>query len=155
MLHAPPHEQKTGFTCGPGVLKIVLGYYGVKKSEREFRRLAGTTEEGTSAEGLVKAAKECGFEGEIRDNATIRDLRRYIRKKIPVIVEWFCGTDGHYSVVVDINDRQVKLQDPLIGDIRTMTRAAFKRVWFGFESAYPVKETLVLRRTILITRPSP
>jgi ABC-type bacteriocin/lantibiotic exporter with double-glycine peptidase domain len=89
----------------------------IKISEKEIAKIAGTNRlNGTSATNLIKVAEQFGFKTILKDNATLNDLQKFITKKIPVIVDWFSThsePDGHYSVVVDINKKNILLQDPL------------------------------------------
>lgn len=152
MLKIKPFKQKIAF-CGPASLKMVLEYYGVKKTERELGVRAGcTTARGTPAKGLISAAREFGFRGTIKEFADLKDIRRYvIQKKIPVIVQWFSVDEGHYSVVVDIDKENIYLQDPEIGRMRSMRLDAFKRVWFDFPGDFlRAKSDIVVRRMIVI-----
>lgn len=154
MLSVKPYRQQTGY-CGPASLKMVLGYFGMNKSERELGRLSGCTERaGTPGEGLLAAARKLGFAGKIIDQADIANLRAYVKQKIPVIVDWFSTDEGHYSVVVDVTPTAVVLQDPELGRARTLKLADFKRVWFDFPGAYlKTKKDLKIRRLIAIYPP--
>lgn len=133
MLKIKPFRQKPGF-CGPAALKMVLDYYGISKSEKELAALSGATPtKGVGVQGLLKAAKKFGLRGLVKDFSEIRDIRGYVlKKKIPVIVDWWSVDEGHYSVVVDINKENIYLQDPEWGRVRAMKIQTFKRVWFDF-----------------------
>jgi len=152
MLNIKPFRQSSGF-CGPACLKMVLDYYGVKKSEKELAKLsAATPGKGVGAEGLLKTAKELGFKGFVKDFSNLHDIRIYaLNKKIPVIVDWFSATDGHYSVVVHIDQEKIYLQDPDLGRLRTMNLDTFKRVWFDFLGDFlRSKDDIIIRRMIVI-----
>lgn len=152
MLKVKPYRQTAGF-CGPAALKMVLAYYGVHKTERELGRLAGTTKgRGTGAEGLVAAARQLGRKAGFKDNQSLTTIRIYLRKKIPVIVDWFSQDDGHYSVAVGMDKKFIYLQDPELGGVRKLTLTEFYRVWFDFPGDYlKTKADLILRRLIIIT----
>ncbi len=150
----PFRQQKSGF-CGPASLKMVLDYYGVKKSEKELAELSGCTiSKGVKAEGLLQAAKKLGFKGFIKDFSDIKDLRKYVlKKKIPVIVDWFSTDEGHYSPVVDINQENIYLQDSELRGIRTMKIKTFRRVWFDFSGDFlHSKDEIIIRRMIVIDK---
>ena len=152
MLQVKPFKQTTGF-CGPASLKIVLGYYNVEKSEEELARLTNCTQDwGVEAQQLAAVAKGLGLEAEIIDNATFDDIRKWVlEKKIPAIVDWFSKDDGHYSVVVDIDDENIYLQDPEFGKLRAMRLEKFYRVWFDFPGDYIVdRSQLTIRRLLAI-----
>jgi len=151
MLPIKPFRQRPGY-CGPACLKMVLEYYGIKKTEREVARLAGTTARwGTPATGLVKAVKSFGLKGKVKDNADLSDVRKYISKKIPVIVNWFSTDEGHYSVVVGIDEKFIYLQDPELASVRKLDLVTFKRVWFDFHGDFiKQKSDIVLRRLVVV-----
>jgi predicted double-glycine peptidase len=152
MLKLIQFRQTPGF-CGPASLKIVLDYFGIKKSEKELARLAGCTkEQGASSKGILKAAKALGFNGFIKDFAGFSGIKKLVlEKKIPVIVNWFSIDEGHYSVVAGINAKKIFLQDPELGHLRPMKLESFKRTWFDFHGKFPkTKKSFVLRRMIVI-----
>lgn len=164
MLPVKPF-QETLFKsmCGPASLKMVFDYYEVEKSEEEIAKLAGTTEGlGTDDEGIKKVAEALGFKVEIKNKSSLKDIQDYLRKKIPVIVNWFTRgridyddsqvPDGHYSVVVGLDDEFIYLQDPEIGKLRKIERNDFMKVWFDFAGEYINPDELIIRQIIAIQR---
>ena len=104
------------------------------------------------ASRLAGAAKRLGFQGKVKDRATFADIRTYVlKKKIPVIVNWFSVNEGHYSVVVDIDGTHITLRDPETGRARRMPLNEFEAVWFDF-SPHDVRtpKSLVAQRMIVI-----
>ncbi|OGZ76846.1 MAG: hypothetical protein A3I87_01875 [Candidatus Staskawiczbacteria bacterium RIFCSPLOWO2_02_FULL_39_8] len=147
--------------CGPASLKMVFDYYGIEKSEEEIAKLAGTTEDlGTDEEGIKKAVESLGFKIEIKNNSTFEDIEGFLNKKIPVMVNWFTRgridyddsqvPDGHYSVVVGLDDEFIYLQDPEIGKLRKIERSDFMKVWFDFKGEYIKSNELIIRQIIAI-----
>ena len=154
MLNVKPYRQKPEL-CGPASLKMVLDFFGIKKEEEELAKMSGyESSKGTKAEEIIKAAKELGFKAFHKDFSEIKDLREYtINKKIPVIVDWFSTDDGHYSVVVGIDDKNIYMQDPELGNLRTIDVETFKRVWFDFEGNFlESKNQIIIRRMIVVYR---
>jgi len=151
MLKIKPFRQQTGY-CGPASLKMVLEYYGLKKTEKEMIKLTDCTEMGLEAHRLIEEAKDLGFEGYVKDNASLEDIRELVLKKeIPVIVDWFSEDDGHYSVVVDIDEENIYPLDPQLGYVRAMRLATFFRLWFDFPGDYVQSQhDLTIRRLIVI-----
>lgn len=151
MLEIIPYRQKISH-CGPACLKMVLSYYGYEVTEARLAKLSGCTiAKGTPAKGLLKAAKQCGFEGLVEDRCTPKDIAAFLKRKIPPIVDWFSTDDGHYSVVVKIDDANIWLQDPELGYIRAMRIKTFQRLWFDFSSPYMrTQDDLILRRIIAV-----
>ena len=157
MLSVKPFRQKPGF-CGVASLKMVLDYFCFEISEKELIELTGaTTRKGTSLEGIKKAAQRLGFDFYFKDNADFSDIKFYLDKKIPAMVDWFSTfggySEGHFSVAVGLDKKFIYLQDPEIARVRKMERADFLRVWFDFEGDYiKSKNNLILRRLIIIRR---
>ena len=152
MLKVKRFRQNTGF-CGPASLKMVLDYFGVRKSEKELARFSGCTKtKGAEAGNLLKAAKKLGLKGFIKDFSDIKDIKKYVlQKKIPPIVDWFSTDEGHYSVVVDVDNKNIYLQDPELGKVRKLELKTFKKVWFDFPGKFlRTKEKIIIRRLIII-----
>lgn len=155
LLKIKPYRQRTSGLCGPASLKMVLAYYGVKKSEHELARLSrATCDRGVEAPGLARVARGLGFKARVKDNATLGDIKKLVvGKRIPVIVDWFSGDDGHYSVVVGITARAIYLQDPEPGKLKVVDTRTFKRVWFDFPGdVLRSKHSLIIRRMIVVYR---
>ena len=149
--------------CGPASLKMVFDYYGIDKTEEEIAKMAGTTEDlGTDEEDIKKAAESLGFKVEIKNESSFEEIQDYLNKKIPVIVNWFTRgridyddsqvPDGHYSVVVGLDDKFIYLQDPEIGKLRKIERNDFMKVWFDFRGEYIKSDELIIKQIIAISQ---
>lgn len=152
MIKLKPFRQTPGL-CGPASLKMVFGYYGVSASEGEIAKVAGATKEkGTSKAGLIKAAKHFGFQVFSKEKSSLNDLRYFIKREIPVIVDWFSEDEGHYSVVVDIDKKNIILMDPSYARRRKFSLEKFLRVWFDFPGKF-IKDPkdLILRLMLVVT----
>ncbi len=145
MLPVKLYRQKAGL-CGVASLKMVLDYFGLQKSEAELEKLTGANaQKGTSLEDIKKAAQQFGFLVDIKDEADFGDIKFWLDKKVPLIVE------GHYSVVIGLDKNYIYMQDPEIAKIRKIKRKDFKRVWFDFDGDFiRDKNNLILRRLIII-----
>ncbi|MGV8171126.1 MAG: cysteine peptidase family C39 domain-containing protein [Candidatus Woesearchaeota archaeon] len=152
-LNVKPFRQSPNY-CGPACLKMVLEYYGIHKSEKELVKLTKCTKSrGTNAENIILAAKKSGLSGSIKDYSTFNDIISLLKKDIPVIVDWFSHDEGHYSVVVGLDENNIYLQDPELGHIRALTRKNFMTVWFDFDEEYiKSKKDIILRRIIIIKK---
>lgn len=164
MLDVKPFQETLhADMCGPATFKIVLDYYGINKQERELAQLTRVVKGiGIDDVAIEKAAKSLGFKVEIKNGATFKDIESWLKKGVPVIVDWFTKgrsdyddsevADGHYSVVIGLDDECVYLQDPEIGGVRKLDRDDFMRVWFDFRGEYIRDDELVLRQLIAIYR---
>jgi hypothetical protein len=144
MLDVKPFQETLhrGY-CGPATLKIVFSYYGLEKTEQELAQLCGIDKNlGTDDKTVKRAAEQLGFKVEIKNFADYGDIQDWLEKGVPVIVDWFTRgrsdyddsevADGHYSVVMGLDEENIYLQDPEIGGVRTITRDDFMKVWFDF-----------------------
>lgn len=151
MIRLKPFRQTPDF-CGPATLKMVFDYYGVKATEKEIGKIAGTTQKyGTSPENMKKAAAHFGFDAILKTNGNLDDLRYYLDKKIPVIVNWFSEDDGHYSVVVGIEGKNIMIRDPSFCRIRKMPIDKFLKVWFDFKGDERRPEGMISQLMIVTT----
>ncbi|MFA7662515.1 MAG: cysteine peptidase family C39 domain-containing protein [Patescibacteria group bacterium] len=149
-------------SCGPAVLKMILDFYEIKKTEAELAKIAGTTKkEGTEIVQLKKVFKYFGFKVKTKVNSTYEDLQSNLSKNIPVIVGWYTKgkqsdpenmtADGHYSVVIGLDKKFVYLQDPEIGKIRKLKREDFLIVWLDYFGEYPkTKKDIFLRPSMAV-----
>ena len=133
-------QTKTGY-CGPAALRTILNFYGFKISEQGLGRKSGTSaREGASPESLIGAVKSLGWHGFWKENSTIGDIRYFLKKRKPVLVDWFSlygeHYEGHYSVIIGIDRQHIYLADPEIGRARKILIEAFKKVWFDFEGPH-------------------
>ena len=109
MLKIKPFRQTAGF-CGPASLKMILDYYGLFLSELEIAKLAGTTKKnGTKPQSLISALKLLDFHGFWKEKGIIEELKFFIKLKLPIIIDWFSQSEGHYSVVVGFSKNKIIL----------------------------------------------
>lgn len=151
MLNIKPHLQYAGL-CGPACLAMVLDYFGVQKSDKELATLCKADPKvGTTAKQLVTGAKKIGFKAFFKDFSSLAEIKKYIDKKIPVIVDWFSGDDGHYCVVAGVDNKFIYLQDPELNKINKIDLITFERIWFDFEgNKLKRKQDIFIRRLIVI-----
>ena len=115
---------------------------------------------GIDDKGIKKAASSFGFKIRIKNNSSFKDIEKWLDKKIPVIVSWLsrgrCDysdsdiADGHYSVVVGLDDKFIYLQDLEIGMIRKLKKDDFIRVWFDFKGKCIKPNELIVRQVIAV-----
>ncbi len=149
--------------CGPASLKIVLNYYSVNKAEKELAKMAGWKKGlGIDDRGIKKSAERLGFKVVMKDNSNFEDIKKWLNREVPVIVNWFSRgrndypesetADGHYSVAVGLDNKFIYLQDPEIGKLRKIKREDFMRVWFDFKGEYLKPKKLIIRQIIAMFR---
>ncbi len=157
----PFQETLHADMCGPASLKIVLDYYGMNKSEQELAQLTKLVPGlGIDDKNIARAAESLGLKVQIKNESTFNDIEEWLKKGVPVIVDWFTRgrsdyknsevADGHYSVVVGLDDEYVYLQDPETGSERKIAREDFMKVWFDFTGHYLKPNELIIRQLIAI-----
>ena len=154
----PFRDTPNASMCGPASLKILLSYYGVNKTEKELAKMCGTKKDlGTSIQGIKKAAESLGFKVKIKNNSNFEDIKKWLDKKIPIIVDWFTDgrtevmvSGGHYSVVCGLDNENIYLQDPELGKIRKMDKDDFMTVWFDFTGKNIKRDEVIIRQIAAI-----
>ncbi len=119
----PEIRQTHDYDCGAKAIESVLAYYGFDISESEIIKISGTKKTGTSPRGIIKTFKKFGLKCR-EDQLTINQIKKYINKKIPVILllqawanrkdinwerDW---ADGHYVVVIGYDRKKLYFEDP-------------------------------------------
>lgn len=120
---------------------------GQHKSDIELGQEIGTDPVlGTSNEAFLNSLKNYGLSYTAKSYASFEDIAHWLEKGIPVVVDWFSPgrkdapsgdmPDGHYSIVIELDEHHIILQDPETGGERTLSRSDFLRVWFDFTGEY-------------------
>lgn len=160
----PFQETLGGGYCGPASLKLVLDYHGINKTEEELSQMCNRDPDlGVNDQAIKNVAQKLGLNVEIENNASFEDIKIWLEKGVPVIVNWFTRgrydypeddvADGHYSVVVGLDEEYIYLQDPEIGRVRKIEREDFLRVWFDFSTDYIAGwKDMIIRQLIAIYR---
>jgi ATP-binding cassette subfamily B protein len=146
--------------CGPACLKIVLAYFGKRIPERAIANACRSSPlSGTTGTNLVEGAGRFGFRAEVVDHSNFRTIEKWLRRGVPVIVDWMSVSRsrhtaracGHYSVVCGLDQRHIVLQDPSVGRRRRLAREHFRDVWFDFRRVFPrAQDDLIIRRLIIV-----
>jgi ABC-type bacteriocin/lantibiotic exporter with double-glycine peptidase domain len=148
--------------CGPAVLKMVLQYYGINQTEMKLAKLSGATKVGGIDDKMIAMVLRLfGLKTKIKNNSNFFDVKKYLDKKIPVIVDWYTRgrrdysdsaiADGHYSVVVGLDKKSIYLQDPEIGRIRKLAKDDFLRVWFDYSGDFlNSPKQMIIRQIIAV-----
>lgn len=122
-LKIKPQKQSKPYTCLPRAVKIILEYFGVKKSEEELEKIYRTTESGTSniSYGLKKMDPV--------------DLMNLLKNKIPVIV-FLKASDlskdkkgEHAVVVIGFSKKDMIFIDVGLGKDVNMPFKSFMDAW--------------------------
>lgn len=133
-MKVPYYKQEFWFSCFAACARMILEYYGIKKSERDLRGLLKTTPaHGTIWEIAEKEIKAIGFELRHKSHMPYEELVHLIKELgVPVIVsidiEHEKKNVGHVGVIVDIENDTIMFHDPEKGII-TYKREEFSTLW--------------------------
>jgi len=125
-------KQTPGY-CGPACARMVLNYYGIKKSEEELAQAIGATrEDGCNPWEIADGMEKIGLKSYYKKNSNLDEIKELLKKDIPVIIDWNPSGYGHYSVVVGIEKGSIYLADPKKDDIVSMSEKDFIERWFEY-----------------------
>lgn len=131
-LQVPYYKQKNWINCGPAVLQMVFSYFQHDLSQRKIARQAKTTaERGTENHDMIRVALEHGFYVYVNDHSTFFEIRHFLEKGLPVIVNFIEPTDddAHFAVVSGITLHKIILNDPWNGRNFKMFHRDFLSRW--------------------------
>lgn len=148
-LKIPLFRQATYYTCGVASLDAILHYWQVYDDiEASLAEECGTTEEdGTPPQNLVKVAQSYNLTAYLKENTSLKDLEKAVEEGWTVIldvqawseqelpVDWKNDwEDGHYVVLLALDDQYVFLMDPSTGATYAyVPRLEFMDRWHDYE----------------------
>ena len=121
-------KQRDITDCGAACLGCVAAHYRKKFPVARLRQLAGTNQKGSTALGMVEAARRLGF--------TAKGVRGGVEAlpTVPLPAIAHCLIDQrllHYVVLVEWAPKHAKVMDPAIGRVEKWSHEKFKSVWTG------------------------
>lgn len=135
-MELPCVKQAKSYTCAVACLRMILAHYGQQVQEAELETLCQTTEEGTAAINLVRAAEELGFHAAVGEGDADL-LRSATSTNLPPLVYLHTGSlpdvfdfEGIHAVVVtDVDDTTVHVNDPWAGANLLIPLPQFLEAW--------------------------
>lgn len=104
--------QKNDYTCGPAALKALLSFYNINISEEKLKELCNTTKEnGTYHWQISECLDKLDIDYLMKNNATLKDINKYLQKGHPVLIDFEKNNTGHYSIILSINNDNIKILD--------------------------------------------
>jgi len=173
LCDVPDTRQSADYSCGAAALQAVLDYWGMDIEEDKLIKMLKTSHDyGTNEKDIVRVASKMGLKAEFKDNISQEELERSIHEGIPVIVncqawrssrssnkswadEW---KNGHYMVVIGIDESKVYLEDPyILGSRGYIPRKEFEERWHNQGGKAPLYDKKQYHLAIFIKgeRPQP
>lgn len=147
-IYVPLVRQAYAYSCGPASLASCLYYWGVWDGrEPQLYELCNTTDaDGTSISNIISCANHFGLNAYQEKEITfdrLLELLRMGRTVILCIQSWGdyndstnmldVWEDGHYSVLVGMDDDKIYLMDPSVaGTYRSLDQQYFIQCWHNF-----------------------
>lgn len=131
-MRIPYFKQQKYWTCGPACFRMVLGAFGIKKTEAELAKMIHKPgEPGTPNRSLPEAAERLKLSYVVKRNASISDLTWHIGQGFAVIVSYFDTVEGvgHFAVVKKISSKNIYLLDPWYGPNHVLPLRHFLKNW--------------------------
>lgn len=129
------YKQINDWSCGPAVARIVLHYFGQKKTFRELTRELRITRAGTKNAQIIKLFKKNDIDFIEKKDSKLGDIKRYLRNNI-VIVAYYIprNKESHYAIVKKINSRRIYFHDTWFGSSHSYTLNYFYKNWWDSEA---------------------
>jgi ABC-type bacteriocin/lantibiotic exporter with double-glycine peptidase domain len=140
LLSVPYFKQDTDYDCGHAVLQMLVAFFHKSWTLDEIRSMLHTNSQyGTDNRDLITGAEKLGFVVFAKENASLEDIRKYLKKGVPVVVNYIEpeGNVGHYAIVIGIEDKNIILNDPWHDAGFTLSLDNFNNRWrSGEEGEY-------------------
>lgn len=121
-------KQRDQTDCGASCLAWIAAHHGLRVPLARLRQQAGTGRDGTTAAGLVEAARQLGFTAKgVKGPADAL-------AGIPLPAIAHCLIDQrllHYVVLVGWDRTHARVMDPAVGRVERWTHARFTAAWTG------------------------
>lgn len=123
ILNFPERRQTYNYDCWANAAQWILNYYWIDIRENIIMKIAGTNKDWTSISWIEKVAHKYWLKT-ITEPMTITKIKKYIDKKIPVIVALQARTekkhinrktdwvDWHYVAVIWYDKEKLYFEDP-------------------------------------------
>ncbi len=155
-LRVPLFRQATGYSCGTSTLQSVLRYWRVFDGQESqlYKRLETTAKDGTHPDKLLEVGRAFGLEARLQERTSLEDLKKALAQGTTVILNlqaWrekaTIGTgwketweDGHYIVLVGLDDHYLYAMDPSVsGAYAYLPIAEFLDRWHDYEARLGVR----------------
>ncbi|MFH1308343.1 MAG: cysteine peptidase family C39 domain-containing protein [archaeon] len=129
-------KQKFHNDCGPAALATVFCYYNKCQDYPELLKKSELSK-GTDNPKMKEMAEEIGFKTFTKENSSLEDIKNYLARNIPVIINYIEPelNWGHYAIITNINDK-ITLANPDTGKQEKMEISEFEKRWISGSGKY-------------------
>ena len=129
-MKVPYHKQEFPWSCFPACIKMVLEYYGIKKTEKELRLILKATFGGRWYY-VEMGLESLGLYFYWFDGFSLDELKELIKNETPVIVSLKLSEKhpNHTVVVTNIADESITVHDPERGEDIILGVKQFLGAW--------------------------
>jgi ABC-type bacteriocin/lantibiotic exporter with double-glycine peptidase domain len=131
MLHIPFRRQQNDWYCGPACLQMVLGYFGIRKSQDALAKMAKTNKRtGTTRANLLKTLRRQKLIARQTEKLALADLHRKTADYI-ILINYpeLSENIDHYALVKGFTSKSVLFNDPWYGATYHMPIRTFAKRW--------------------------
>ncbi|MEW6609351.1 MAG: cysteine peptidase family C39 domain-containing protein [bacterium] len=132
----PYFKQEKSTTCGPACLRMILAFEDMNYSENELEMACETGWMGNTCEEIAEGAKNLGFDSEVIENITIKDLKELLENKHPIIAllspsVLYGGIVGfgHFVTIIGLDEERIYYHDPGLEKDLSKERDIFFEAW--------------------------
>jgi ABC-type bacteriocin/lantibiotic exporter with double-glycine peptidase domain len=140
VINLKPVEQIGNYDCGVAAAAMVLKHFDIPTDYEHLMQTCKTTKEhGTKPADLAEAIHNADSDiiATIHTRISWSELIKMNKNEdVLVILDFWDVDDGHYVVMVDVNDSYIVVADPSTGKYRLMDRQMFETNWFDYEDNY-------------------
>ena len=124
----PNFKQRDLNDCGVACLSYILSHYNKPKPVAQLRIATGTDQYGSTALGLISAAKLLGFTAKGAKGS----LETLVTAPLPAIAHCLIDNNRlHFVVLVTWTPKFARVMDPAVGRVEKWSHEKFKSVWTG------------------------
>ncbi|MCR4334590.1 MAG: C39 family peptidase [Patescibacteria group bacterium] len=136
-MKIPYRSQNNHFYCAPASLQMLFEFFGVYKTQNDIAKKLNTNpQKGTEDKSIIDFVTKQGFFCYVNQDSTLEEIDDFIKKGHPVIVNFIepSQDEGHYALVVGMDEEEIILNDPWNGKGFKMTKKDFKKRWHNSDN---------------------
>lgn len=106
-------EQEYENSCGATALRNVMMAFGLVRSEQYYRKLCKTTDKGTSAKNMVRAAQELGYTTKYINTKSFKRFWSVLVRGLKAGSKFIMLVDAelHWVAVLQYYNQKIKIVD--------------------------------------------